>query len=202
MVHAQRHTVPMTTPVDEIISRGRKVRARRRIPVIAGTLAAATAATVLGLSLAGVFSAAPAQGAGTIRTEAFTLTRNADGTDTLTINQLVLLEPGTLQKDLARYGIPAIVETGRFCSSNPAPAGFRGAVKFSGHGTQQPFEDRKLTIKPSALPAGTELSFGSFQLPTETVFALINKNSYTCTSTVPTTPPPSGDLFAYSGFAP
>ena len=197
MVRAQRHIVPMTTPVDEIISRGRTVRARRRIPVIAGTLAAVTG-TVLGLGMAGVFGSAPARGLSTIRTAAFTLTRNANGTDTLTMRPLVLVEPGTLQNDLAQYGIPAMVQTGSFCSSNPAPD-WSHVMSFSPQGNG-PVQHPTITINPSAMPAGTELSFGYFQLPArqETALALINTNSYTCTSTAPTAPPAGGALFAGS----
>ena len=40
---------------------------------------------------------------------AFTLVNNANGTATLTINNYVLFEPGTLQTDLAQDGIPAKV---------------------------------------------------------------------------------------------
>jgi hypothetical protein len=54
--------------------------------------------------------------------------RVADGPATLTINSNVLLQPGTLQRDLARDGIPAMVTVGRFCSSDPAPAGFSQVV--------------------------------------------------------------------------
>lgn len=47
-------------------------------------------------------------------------------------------------------------------------------------------------INPAAMPAGTELSFGYFQLSSgqETAAGLIDTSSYTCTSTAPTTPPP------------
>jgi hypothetical protein len=50
------------------------------------------------------------------------------------------------------------------------------------------------------MPASTELSFGYFQLPVgqETALALINTNSYTCTSTAPTAPPAGGGLFRRS----
>ena len=198
----------MTTPVEEIISRVRMVRARRRIPAIAGTLAAA-AAIVLGLGLTGAFGSAPARSIGTIRTAAFTLTRNANGTDTLTINPHVLIDPGTLQNDLAQDNIPAMVHRGSFCSSNPAPPGFLQVVSFSPQGngppasTPVPVQDPAITINPSAMPSGTELSFGNFQLPTgqETAFMLINTNSYTCTSTAPTAPPPGGTLFTTAAVA-
>ena len=58
-VHEAVTDVHTATPVGEIISRGRTARARRRIPAIAGTLAAVTG-TVLGLGLTGVLGAAPA----------------------------------------------------------------------------------------------------------------------------------------------
>ena len=73
----------------------------------------------------------PALRAGTIRTAAFTITRNANGTATLTINARVLFDPSTLQGDLAQYGIPAKVTSASFCSSDPAPGGFSQAVTFS-----------------------------------------------------------------------
>ena len=41
-----------------------------------------------------------------------------------------------------------------------------------------------MTFNPAAMPAGTELSFGNFQLANgqQTNFALIDKGSYTCTA--------------------
>ena len=85
------------------------------------TAAAAAGSVVLGLGLSGAFGSSPAHGTGTIRTTAFTITRNANGTATLTINPKVLFDPSTLQSDLAQYGIPARVTTASFCSSDPAP---------------------------------------------------------------------------------
>ena len=122
-VREQRDKVHSHTPIEVIISRGHTVRARRRIPGAVTALAVAAAGTALALALAGVLGAAPARTTGTIRTMAFTLVKHANGTATLTINRNVLLEPGTLQRDLARDGIRAMVTVGRFCSSDPAPAG-------------------------------------------------------------------------------
>jgi hypothetical protein len=155
------------------------------------TCAAAAGAVVLGLGLSGTFGSAAAHGTGTrgsvaargnntIRTAAFTLTRNVDGTDTLTLNATVLSDPGTLQNDLARYGIPAKVTIGSFCFSDPAPAGFSRVVTFPPY----KWPNLAFTINLAAMPAGTELSFGKFQLPNgqETAFGLINTNAYTCSS--------------------
>ena len=71
---------------------------------------------MLGLELSGGLGSSPAPGTGTIRTAAFTLIRHTNGTATLTINPQVLLDPSTLQSDLAQDGIPAKVTTGSFCS--------------------------------------------------------------------------------------
>ena len=173
----------------------------------AGITAAAVAGSVaLGLGLSGGLGSSPAAGTGTIRTAAFTLTRNANGTATLTINPQVLFDPSTLQSDLAHYGIPAKVTTGSFCSSDPAPSGFSQVVTFSpafqGDGGQRHVQNPTVTINP-AMPAGTELSIGAFQVANgdNTALALINTNSYTCTSTAPTTPPSSGGLLHWNGSA-
>jgi hypothetical protein len=184
-VREQRDKVHSRTPVGQIIGRGRTVRARRRIP---GAVTGLAAVAALALGLTGVLGPAPARSTGTIRTTAFTLAEHANGTATLTINPDVLLEPGILQRDLRRDGIPAMVTTGRFCSSHPGPAGFRHVV------TGQRSSPDTMTIHPAALPAGAELSFGYFRLSSgqETVDTLIDANSYTCASTAPVAWPGEG----------
>jgi hypothetical protein len=156
------------------------------------TATTAAAGVVLGLGLTGAFGPAAVSGTGTIRTTAFTLVKHANGTVTLTINPGVLLEPGTLQRDLQQDGIPAKVTVGSFCSSDPAPAGFNQVVNAVVPGLKgTPMTvNPTLTINPAAMPARTELSFGYFQLSLgqETAAGLIDTNSYTCTSTAPTTP--------------
>jgi hypothetical protein len=191
--------VHMNTPLDTIVRRGRTRRRRHRLIGLAGTATVAAAAAV---GLAGVIGTAPGHHVGTIRTAAFTLVSHANGTATLTINPNVLLDPGTLQSDLEEDGIPAMVTSGSFCSSDPAPSGFNQIVSFQprpqGNGFQQHVKNPTITIDPAAMPAGTELSFGNFQLSTsqQTSFALIYTNSYTCTSTAPTTPPPGGGVIS------
>jgi hypothetical protein len=187
----QRGKVRMTTPVERIIGRSHTIRARRRIPAVAGGLAVvAAAAVVLGTGLSGVFGLAQAHSTGTIRTTAFTLTSHANGTATLTINPRVLLEPATLQTDLQQDGIPALVTTGSFCSSDPVPTGFPQVVSQASSPTTV-----TVTINPAAMPAGTELSFGNFQYSassSDTEIELIDTNAHTCSSALPT-PPPSGE---------
>jgi len=156
------------------------------------------AGVALGL---GVTGSSPAHGTGTIRTAAFTLVSNTNGTATLTINSIVLVEPGTLRSDLAHDGIPAMVTTGRFCSSDPAPAGFSQVMSFQKPDRSEVPKppgnaEATVTINPAAMPAGTELSFGNFQLANaeDTSLTLVNKGSYTCTSTAPTAPLPHSNV--------
>jgi hypothetical protein len=171
-----------------LLARGyRPGRCHRKLG--AGIMAATAAgAVVLGLGLSGVFGSAPALGPGTIRTAAFTLVRHANGTVTLASNLNVFLEPSILQRDLRQDGIPAIVTTGRFCSSDPVPAGFTRVMVGPKHSDA-------VTINPAAMPAGTELSFGYFQTFSrqETAMGLIDTDSYTCTSSTPTAPPSGSD---------
>ena len=180
---------------------GRDYHPRRRNRRLAAgiTAVAAAAALVLILGLSGAIGSAPAHRTGTIRTAAFTLAQNASGTATLTINPRVLFEAATLQRDLERDHIPAMVTAGSFCSSNPAPPGFSQVISI-------PIQPRqhavKVTINPAAMPAGTKLSFGHFQLATsqQTSIALIDTGSYTCTGTAPTALPSGGGaLLRYSG---
>lgn len=191
--------VQMSTPLDAIVRHGRATRKRRRLIGLAGTGAVAVTAA-LAVGLTGVVGST--HRTGTIRTAAFKLVSNANGTATLTINPKVLLDPGTLQSDLKQDGIPAMVTVGSFCSSDPPPAGFLRVVSFQpkprGSG-RQPVSDPTVTFHPSAMPAGAELSFGNFQLANgqQTSFALIDTDSYTCTSTAPTAPPFHGVMLTY-----
>ena len=50
-VREQRNKIPMTIPVEQVISRGRRLRARRRVPALAAALAATAAAAVALTSL-------------------------------------------------------------------------------------------------------------------------------------------------------
>ena len=195
--------LPVASPPDvaAIMTRGR-ARRGRRLSAAAGVSVAAAAGTALALGLTGVLG--PARTPGTIRTTSFVLVSNSDGTATLTINPKELLDPAALQSDLAQYGIPATVTSGSFCSSDPAPAGFSQVVTSqpagSGSGTPQSGVQPTITIDPSAMPAGAELSIGYFQLSSgeyagsqQADVVLIDTSSYTCSSTPPDpNGPPAG----------
>jgi hypothetical protein len=186
--------LPGRPRLEAITARGR-ARRRHRLSAVAGlSMAGAAAGTALVLGLTGAVG--PAATHGTIRTAAFTLASNANGTDTLTINPGELLDPAALQSAFAQYGIPAEVTTGSICTSDPAPAGFSQVVTSSPAGpytaTPQNGVQPTITIDPSAMPAGTELSVGDFQLTSggysgqqQADFVLIDTSSNTCSSTPP-----------------
>jgi hypothetical protein len=186
--------MPERPRLEAITARGR-ARRRHRLSAVAGlSVVGAAAGTALAVGLTGVLG--PARTPGTIRTAAFTLVSNSNGTATLTINPKELLDPAALQSDLAQFGIPAKVTTGSFCSSDPAPAGFSQVVSSSPAGpftaTPQNGVHPTITINPAAMPAGTELSIGNFRLSSgvysgqqQADFVLVDTGSYTCSSTPP-----------------
>ncbi|MGO9887986.1 MAG: hypothetical protein ACLP0L_08780 [Solirubrobacteraceae bacterium] len=241
--------LPERPRLEAITAKGRGRRRRRLAGVPVVSAVAAAAVVTLSLGLPGVHSRARTPGTirtlGMIRTAAFTIHANPSGTATLTINPKELLNPAALQSDLARYGIPAKVTVGSFCSSDPTPAGFSRVVSFQRAGGQRSGESQvrrlplasggsdapktgppsssstaylrvggtvraqvgsahpALTIDPAAMPTGTELSVGDFQLATgqqQASFALINTSSYTCTNTPPNaTELPDGGQLLYGG---
>ena len=136
-------------------------------------------------------------GSGTIRTAAFTLTRNANGTDTLTLGNSQVLDPAALQQALAQHGIPALVKTDTSCWSNPAlpgPASIGVLTVERPDGTPVPSGPHPVSIdhdvtviNPAAMPAGTELFFGYFNSGASTP-------SNPASSTTAPTPAATGDL--------
>jgi hypothetical protein len=119
VLREQRDKVPMTTPVERIISRGRTVRARRRVPAVAAAVSAAAAAAV------GVGVALPASHPSRPDTQlaAWTVTRQGNGSIRVTIHEL--RDPAGLQARLRADGVPASVTfSGR---RNPACQGYPGS---------------------------------------------------------------------------
>lgn len=180
--------VPGPPPLEAITARGRDHRRRRLTTVTRLSVGGILGASVVALSVSGAFS--PAAKLGTIRTPSFTLVSYTDGTTKLTLNPGELLNPSELESDFAKYGIPAKVTTGSYCTSDPEPTGFSQAVSGPGPGTWQKGSGQQptITIDPSRIPAGTELTVGDFHLATgeqQANFSLMNSSSYTCTSTPP-----------------
>jgi hypothetical protein len=204
---------PDRPPLRAIIDRGRAHRRRRRAR-FAGLGATGVAASgALALGLTGVLGAAPASGIGairssaahgtdTIRTAAFTLTSNANGTDTLTLTRSQMFDPAALQRALAQHGIPALVKTGTYCSSSPAapdpaslgvlsirppvkpphPGAIRVPSDLKPPDLRQIIDHTVTVINPAAMPSGTELFFGYFNSDHALFVDLIYAKSYTCSS--------------------
>lgn len=122
LLREQRATVLMTSPVEEIVRRGRTVRAQRRIRRLAGALAVAAGAAVAVIVLA------PVQGTARpgVRLAAWTVTRQANGDIFVTVRELT--DPAGLQATLRADGIAARVDfvpslQGRAQPLNGLPAG-------------------------------------------------------------------------------
>jgi hypothetical protein len=176
--------LPEPPALEAIRARGR-ARRRHRLSGVAGLIVTgAVAGSALTLVLAGRPGGAPFHRStrtsipGTIRTPSYTLVSDTSGTVRLTINPKKLFDAAALQSDLARFRIPAKVTAGSFCSSDPEPAGLSQVVSM---GTRR---RQTITFHPSAIPDGTELSFGNFQLRSGQAadIALIDTHSFTCTS--------------------
>jgi hypothetical protein len=202
--------MPERPRLEAITARGRAHRRHRRFRAAGTTMAGVAAIGALAFAVNGAHTPAPGRGTigilapGTIRTASFKIVKNPDGKATLTLNPSELLDPATLQSDLAKYGIPAKVTSGSFCSSDPAPAGFSQVASLPPHEAPVPLHSGvqpSITFNPAAMPAGTELSFGFFQFTgggQQASFALMNTSSYSCTSTAPgPAGPPEGAQLVY-----
>jgi hypothetical protein len=194
-------TLPIPDPpsVETIMARGH----RCRYTTTGLALTASTALAVLALSLATVVAnhshtATATATSTTIRTAAFTLTENTNGTATLRLTGSQMFDPATLQQALRQDHIPALVTTDSYCTSNPSPGSPIGLgvittqlpdgapLKPHTASRQQPVPDNVVTvIDPAPIPAGAELFF-NYVRPTELAFGLINTKSRTCQNRPPT----------------
>jgi hypothetical protein len=191
----------METPVEAILAKGRSRRHRRRLVQLSAAGVAASGCLALALGLAAIVgSGSPAPLPGTIRTAAFTLARNANGTASLKLNQGQTFDPAALQQALARDGIPALVQTGIFCTSTPAPPS-SGVVSIElPDGSPVPYTGRQspvppdavTVINPTAMAAGTELSFTYLNHDRVLTGSLIYTATHTCSPTPPAGLHPAG----------
>jgi hypothetical protein len=142
--------VHSATPLEEIVTRSRRRRARRRIPGLAVAFAVAA-----GVAIA-VTTLLPASHPGSppgVQLAAWTVVKQADGTVSVTIRELS--DPAGLQRTLRADGIPATVTF--FGQMPPAcqryPVGIAQINKiFTG---RQVGGFPVMVIHPAALPPGT-----------------------------------------------
>jgi hypothetical protein len=149
-------SVHMTIPEEQIVNRSAAIRARRRIPAVAGALAVAggTALAVSALVASGHQPGHPVSA----RLAAWTVTRQAGGDIDVTINQLQ--NPAGLQTTLRVDGLPVNVSfSGPALSASCKPYNnisrsvLSAVVQLSSSGRSAHF-----VIDPSALPSGTGVS--------------------------------------------
>jgi hypothetical protein len=207
--------LPEPPPLETITSRGR-ARQRRRLAGFAslGGAGVATGAA-LALGLTGILGpapvrtgtagiAAPARSTGTIRTAAFTLSSNGNGTDTLILKNSQLFDPAALQRALAQHHIPALVKSDIYCTSNPAPPDPMSLGVLSTRPRVNPPHQAvrvrsnappsdlnriaaqiKTVINPAKMPSGTELFFGYSNSGHALFVDLIYTGSYSCRGQLP-----------------
>jgi len=153
LVREERARVPMTMPVAEVISRGRSVRARRRLRGLASALAMTAGAVVAVAAL--VSPGHQAAGQPGAQLAAWTVTRQADGDVLVTIRQL--RHPARLASALHADGVPVYIAFADPAPSSCLPypvskAQLRAIYKFrQGDGSVA------LTITPPAIPSGAGL---------------------------------------------
>jgi hypothetical protein len=185
VLREQRGKVVMTTPVEQIISRGHAVRNRRRVPGVAAAVGAAAAAAVaMSVALPASHPAAshpaashPATGPG-VQLAAWTVTRQADGRIQVTFREAT--GAAGLQRMLRADGVPVSVTfTGqqnpacRPYSSPTSPAFWPfGPATGPLDGSSFTYDPKDaystpdaLVIDPSALPSGSGLQIWTSGTP-------------------------------------
>ena len=185
VLREQRGKVVMTTPVEQIISRGRSVRARHRVPgVAAGVGAAAAAAVAVGVAFPAGHpavrppSASESASPPSVRLEAWTVTRQAGGSIKVTFRQAT--DPAGLQQTLRADGVPVSVtftgEQNAACQpyhvtasqafwpygSRPGPLDGSGFINHPERAYTTPYA---FVIDPSALPSGVGLQIWTSGTP-------------------------------------
>ena len=154
MVKASVTDVHMTIPAEQIISRSRAIRNRRRIPGLAAGMAVVAAAVLAVTALLPGHSATVQPG---IHLTAWTVVKHADGTVYVRINQL--RDPGGLQRKLRADGVPASVVFGNPVKVQQKPCQWyhgnvSGLLPKVVPSIAPGLGHAILAIRPSALPAG------------------------------------------------
>ena len=148
--------VHSTTPVEQIVSRGRAVRARRRIPGLAVALAMA-AGTVVAVTAQLPASHQASHQPG-VQLTAWTVVKQADGTVSVTIREL--RDPAGLQRRLREDGIPASVtffgQLPRSCERYPVDSDLINRVFTGRRAGRSPV----MVIRSSVLPHGAGVEIG------------------------------------------
>jgi hypothetical protein len=187
-VREQRTKVPMTVPVEQVISRGRALRARRRlIPGAAGALAVVAGAAVA------VTALTPASHQPTAEPAAWTVAKLTDGNISVRIRQMV--DPAGLQRVLRADGVPATVTFPRHlnpaCRPYPASQAQLHMVYLPPPGPRPP-RIIAFVLDPSALPAGTGVRVAVPHVQLRPIIIIVGPGKKL--PKLPSYPPPLYDL--------
>jgi len=169
--------VHTATPAEQIISRGRAVRARRRINGAAGTLAAAGGITLV------VAALLPSSHQPAAHLAAWTVAKQTNGDVYVTIRELH--DPAGLQSRLRADGVPASVSIAPnpSCQQYPlsgTPEQRRGVLG----GVFQNVGRSTFVIHPAALPSGSGIAITDKLLTSERGFTVsLAQASQQCTGT-------------------
>jgi hypothetical protein len=157
--------VTMHTPIDQIVAAGRARRRRRRVTYAATGVVAVTG-IALGVPALSHPSTAPPRDGVHIRTAAFALDSQADGTLRVTWDKEKYFQDHTgLQRALRAAGFPVLVKEGVFCRGPQddgylSPSGAGRGVERVMHGERQSDGKVNLIFVPAAVPAGKQLFIG------------------------------------------
>jgi hypothetical protein len=180
--------VHATTPVEQILSRGRAVRARRRIPGLAAGLAAAACAAV---AVAALLPAGhPASHRPRVQLAAWTVVTKPGGIIQITIREL--RDPAGLQAALRADGVPASISfgNGQQTPCRPYPGGgfmtSTNQALFNSVFPPSAGSGTAVSIRPSALPSGTGVLLAFLQrsqpgVPLMALEAAVVRASQQCT---------------------
>jgi hypothetical protein len=176
-VREQRTKVHSTTPLEQIVSRGRAVRARRCIPGLAAGLAVVAGAALAVTTL--LPGSHQARHQPTAQLAVWTVTKQADGTVRVTIPVTIgeLRNPAGLQSTLRADGVPASVTAvgheNPSCRRYPAgPTLLHKVISFTFEVPRHPLQGSQasmpnpqlvavILIHTSALPRSTGVQIAS-----------------------------------------
>jgi hypothetical protein len=159
--------VTMHTPVEQIVGMGR-ARRRRRRAVGTATGVVAVTGVALGIPVLTHPSTAPPGSAGAvhIRTAAFTLDSQADGTLRVSWDkQKYFQDHAGLERALRAAGFPVLIKEGVFCKGpkdegSLPPSGQGPGVQLVMHGRRTSDGRVDLIFDPTRMPAGKQLFIG------------------------------------------
>jgi hypothetical protein len=172
--------VHTATPVDEIVTRGRELRARRarrRIPGVAGGMAVVAGAALAAVTLV-PGGHHPAGSSSSAEMAAWTVAKQADGNVRVTLRQL--RDPTGLQSRLRADGVPASVSfsgrMNRSCQLYPVGTALNRVFTSSGSGSAT-----VVIIHLSALPSGAGVAINPPAQPALRVAIGLVRTSRACT---------------------